>query len=227
MLIAIEGIDGAGKGTQAQRLQTQLQHHGVSTGLIRFPRYGETLLGHAIGEYLNGRFGRLDDVHPLLASLLFAGDRFESQGLLGAACAENDVVILDRYVGSNIAHQGARVPPEERDGLIDFIRRLEFDVYGLPVADLTVLLDLPVETATQLVHRKAPRNYTDRSADLHEADTGYLNAVRDVYLQLAQEEATWHVVQVADGNGIRPVDDIGDDITHIVHSHLPDKMHPS
>src|SRR5436309_12852628 len=103
MLIAIEGIDGSGKGTQARRLIERLAASGRRAALLSFPRYGETLFGRAIGEFLNGRFGTLDQVHPFLASLLYAGDRFESRRLLAELLATHDVVVLDRYVASHLA----------------------------------------------------------------------------------------------------------------------------
>ena len=69
-LIAIEGIDGAGKGTQAAQLVQRLQESGRSATSIQFPRYSETTFGTAIGDFLNGRFGDLDTVHPQLAAVL-------------------------------------------------------------------------------------------------------------------------------------------------------------
>ena len=73
ILIAIEGIDGAGKGTQVQTLVKRLQETGLRCGTLQFPRYSETTFGAAIGDFLNGRFGTLDQVHPQLAAVLYAG----------------------------------------------------------------------------------------------------------------------------------------------------------
>lgn len=215
MLIAIEGIDGSGKGTQARRLREYLQAGGQSTALLSFPRYEATTFGGAIGDYLNGRFGSLEQVHPLLASLLFAGDRFESRSVLLDAIESNDHVVLDRYVASNIAHQGARCGDDERERIVAFIRKLEFDIYDLPEPDVTILLDLPVATAAELVLKKNARSYTDRAADLHEADTAYMEAVRQVYLELADREPRWHRVTVAEER-VRPIDEVAGDIAAIV-----------
>src|SRR5262249_54560321 len=107
MLIDIEGIDGSGKGTQAGRLWERLIASGVSATLVSFPRYDATLFGKAVGEFLNGEFGALDKVHPLIVSLLFAGDRFESKAYLLDKMRSSDVVVLDRYVPSNVAHQAS------------------------------------------------------------------------------------------------------------------------
>src|SRR5690606_25094396 len=179
MLIALEGIDGSGKGTQSQRLLQTLRADGHRVALLSFPRYDETFFGRAIGQFLNGRFGSLDQVHPQLAALLFAGDRFESRDVIVQALAEHDIVLCDRYVASNIAHQAAKLDRPQRSELQAWIAQLEFEVYSLPQPDLTLLLDLPAATAQQLIARKSARSYTDKTADLQEADTGYLQRVRD------------------------------------------------
>jgi dTMP kinase len=129
-LIAIEGIDGSGKGTQAQLLLQRLEEQGRRATLLSFPRYEATFFGRTVGEYLNGAFGSLGQVHPFFASLLFAGDRFESRTVLTDALAANDVVVLDRYVASNVAHQAARLAGEARRQLIEAIERVEFEITG-------------------------------------------------------------------------------------------------
>lgn len=221
MLIAIEGIDGSGKGTQAKRLLQRLAAQGKSAALLSFPRYDDTLFGSLVGEYLNGRYGSLEQVHPLLASLLFAGDRFESRTVLQQALDEHAVVILDRYTASNVAHQGARAEPDEQTALMETIDRIEHGVFGLPRADLTLLLDLPAANAVELIARKSRRSYTEQDADLHEADTAYLDAVRAAYRQLAERDATWQVVSVLDtGGNVRPIEDIGNEIGDLISGRL-------
>jgi dTMP kinase len=216
VLIDIEGIDGAGKGTQAARLRDRLTAAGRSVALISFPRYQETLYGKAVGEYLNGAYGSLDAVHPFLVSLLFAGDRLESKGLLAEALARHDVVLLDRYVPSNVAHQASKREGSEREELIGRILQIEFEINGLPRPDLVLLLDLPVSVAQQLVARKAARSYTDRAADIQEADGAYLQRVRDVYLRLAETEPNWRRVSCCDGEKLRSVEEINDDLWRII-----------
>lgn len=221
MLIAIEGIDGSGKGTQARSLVDRLEVSGRKTALLSFPRYGETLFGRAIGEFLNGRFGTLDQVHPFLASLLYAGDRFESRGVLAEALASNDIVVLDRYVASNLAHQGAKLSGAERRELLDRVKKIEHELYGLPIADLTLLLALPAALAQTLIAKKAKRNYTEKAADLQEADGGYLGRVGDVYRELAASDPRgWHVVECSANGAVRPLDDISDDIWATVNTAL-------
>jgi dTMP kinase len=168
-LVAVEGIDGSGKGTQSARLVEALQAQGLTAALVSFPRYQETRFGHQIGKFLNGAFGELHQVHPTLVSLLFAGDRFESRTHLLDLCATHDVVVCDRYVSSNMAHQGAKVSVSERGELRDWIEFLEYGQHQMPRADQTFWLDVPVSVAQAWIARKNQRSYTDRTADLQEA----------------------------------------------------------
>lgn len=212
LLVAIEGIDGSGKGTQSARLVESVRATGARCELFSFPRYRDTRFGAKIGDFLNGRFGSLDQVSPFLVSLLFAGDRFESRRLLLQAIAENDVVVCDRYVASNIAHQAAKVNGDERQELIDWVRYVEHQLYELPAPDRTVLLDLPVRQATELIAQKARRSYTDRATDLQESDAAYLQKVHDVYVQLSAVESGWVRIDCLEGSGIKPVDRVAEAI---------------
>jgi len=211
-LIALEGIDGSGKGTQAKRLVDQLLSAGYRARLIGFPRYSETFFGQRIGDFLNGRFGELWDLPPFLISLLFAGDRLESKGMLQQALAEHDVVVLDRYVASNVAHQSARCSAEEQREVQDWIEQIEFSIHGLPRPDLNLLFDLPVSMAQELVLRKNARDYTERAADLQEADAEYLGRVRETYLQLARRQPNWSTIDVVAQEELRSVEDVSDDV---------------
>jgi dTMP kinase len=211
-LIAIEGIDGAGKGTQARRLYERLVASGRRVALFSFPRYAETNFGRYIGEYLNGGFGSLDHVHQFFASLLFAGDRFESREKLVAALHDHDVVLCDRYVASNGAHQGARVPEADRDAFLARIETVEFSVFRLPRPDVTILLDLSVEIAKRQISKKAPRVYTEQTEDLHESDGGYLANVRDTYRSIAARSECWRVIDCEERGAVRTVESIADDV---------------
>jgi dTMP kinase len=217
VLIAIEGIDGSGKGTQAKLLHQRLLDAGRSSELISFPRYSQTHFGQTIGRFLNGEFGKLDQVDPHLAATLYAADRFESIGVLSELLESKDVVVADRYVASNVAHQGAKKVGVERTALQDWILKTEHEVFRLPRAKLVVHLDLPAETAQILIARKAKRDYTDQAADLQEADHDYLDSVRQAYLELASREPDWSTISLLHGDRLKSIDEVGEEIWSVVN----------
>ncbi len=222
LLVVIEGIDGSGKGTQSARLCDRLAARGLRTGLLSFPRYDATFFGQRIGDFLNGRFGQLNEVDPFLASLLYAGDRLESKTELMRQLSVCDVLILDRYVPSNIAHQAGKKTGEARRELVGWIEKIEYELFGLPRPDLVVLLDTPTEVSQEFIARKAQRTYTTHAADMQESDTSYLSRVRTAYCELAAERQ-WAIVPVVNEQGIRSMDDITEELEKLVDSALAAK----
>lgn len=224
ILIAIEGIDGAGKGTQVAAVVSQLQSEGLNCGTLQFPRYSETTFGAAIGDFLNGRFGTLDQVHPQLAAVLYAGDRFESRGRLLQLMQDNDVVVLDRFTGSNLAHQAAKLEGEERQELSRWIDHVEHVVFQLPRPELNVLIDISSEWSRQLVSRKAARDYTEQEADLQEADVPYQEKVRRCYLSVAEQRSDWAVVNSIGSDGeLLPVKAVTGQVLELIRPLLAPK----
>jgi len=212
LLLAIEGIDGAGKGTQAARLAETASARGHSVASFSFPLYDGNPFSRAVADYLNGEFGGADEVHPELAALLYAGDRYHARPQLVHALAGHDLVVCDRYVGSNMAHQGGKLSGDARRRLLDWLDEVEFGEFALPRPALVVLLDAPVALARELVARKGARGYTTLEADIHEGDIVHSAATRDVYLELAARDG-WRIVSTADETGSpREVDDVADEV---------------
>jgi dTMP kinase len=212
LLLAIEGIDGAGKGTQAARLAETAAEQGRRVASFSFPLYDGNPFSRAVADYLNGEFGTADEVHPELAALLYAGDRLHARPRIVSALRENDLVVCDRYVASNQAHQGGKLTGEARRRLLAWLEEVEYGEFALPRPQLVILLDAPVALARRLVGRKAARGYTTLEADIHEADAVHSSATREVYLELAERDG-WRVVSTAGDDGAaRDVDDIAAEI---------------
>lgn len=219
MLIVFEGIDGAGKNTQTGLLTQHIACEGHSSAVFSFPRYGLNPFARAIPRYLNGEFGGLDDVAPELAALLYAGDRFSTRDELRDACNENAVVICDRYVPSNLAHQAAKLPEERRDAFIKWILEIEYEIYQLPKPDITLFLDVPIGVSQKLIYERGKRSYTDEQADIHERAVDYMDRCREIFLQLATKHVggSWARVICADDAGnMRPAAEISEDIWRAV-----------
>lgn len=196
-LIAIEGVDGSGKRTQTELLSRALSARGIACLTVSFPHY-DSFFGRMIGRFLNGDFGELG-VDPHFAALLYAGDRLEAKPELEAALAAGKTILADRYVASNLAHQGARVTPEQRGQFLAWLRRLEYETYGLPAESLVVYLRVLPAQAQQLVERKAAREYTSLKHDLLESDLTHLEQAARVYQALAAEP-NWVTIECLDAN---------------------------
>jgi dTMP kinase len=221
--VAIEGIDGSGKGTQAGLLVQAAERRGLSTSLFSFPLYDDNPFSIAVGDYLNGVFGTVDEVHAELAGLLYACDRFHARPVLRKAIAENDLVVCDRYVASNLAHQGAKLGGKDRERLIRWLTAVEFGEFELPRPDLVVLLDLAPTAAQSLVSRKSARSYTAMAADIHEGAREHLASARDVYLDLAARDSDrWRVIPAGDElDRLRTPEEIAAEVWMAVQALVP------
>ncbi len=184
--IVIEGTDGSGKGTQFKKLQETLAKQGYDVVTFDFPRYSEPS-SHFIKEYLNGKYGGIDDVGPYTGSLFFALDRYEAAPEIRKALDEGKIVLANRFSGSNMAHMGTKFKhPEERRGYFIWLDNLEFQMLGIPRPDKSFVLRVPADIAQKLVDQKESREYTDKKRDLHEADLSHLERSVEVYDDLCQ-----------------------------------------
>jgi len=182
MLIVFEGIDGAGKHTQITRLAAALAARSIATEVISFPVY-QTFFGRLIERYLSGEFGPLDQVDPHFSAMLFAGDRLKQKSRMLAALDAGKTLLADRYVASNLAHQGSRVPQGQRGVFLDWLRKLEYVENDLPAEDLVLYLRIdPSEAQERMQIRRAGNG----GGDLHESDVAHLAAAAALYDELAR-----------------------------------------
>jgi dTMP kinase len=195
-LIAIEGIDGSGKRTQLDLLEKVLAARDFSAYSTGFPQY-DSFFGKMAGQFLNGEFGDLESLDPRLTALLYAGDRFEAKPKLLNALEAGKIVLVDRYVGSNLAHQTARVPAAKRDEFIEWVEHLEYDIYDLPREDLILYLRVPPHEAQSLVKKKSARSYTTAKQDLLEASLDHLQDATAIY-DLLSRKPRWVTIECFD-----------------------------
>lgn len=169
-LVVLEGIDQAGKMTQAMAVQARLQQHGLTCAVRHYPDY-DTAIGRLIGTFLTGGL-RLD---ARTRCMLFAANRWEKDAELRALRAAHSLTLVDRYTGSNVVYglsQGLDAA---------WLRGLEA---GLLEPDATVLVDIsPAESR----RRKASER------DDYERDERLLDEARSRYRRLAREQ-DWVVV---------------------------------
>ena len=208
LLVAIEGADGAGKATAAEKLREGLASRGFSALVVSFPRYGETVGGVTLGNFLAGRLPV--PMSPRALAVLYALDRLESLPFLNQAVASHDVLICDRYIASNMVYQASKVPPAEASDMMGWILTLETMTFGVAPPNLSIYLETPLEFAQELMLRKTRRSYTDRQFDEHEADITLQRNVRNNYARIAADGVAgpWRVVSTTTGTGLRDPDEI-------------------
>lgn len=205
-LIVFEGTDGSGKATQARRMLESLTSRGVPCQEIDFPRYGNPFAEPA-NLYLHGALGSAPgDVNAYAASVLFAVDRFASyKEDWGEFYESGGVVIANRYVTSNAVHQASKLSDAERWSFLDWLFDLEYNRLGLPVPDLVLYLDMPVEVSAWMMRRRETE--TGSSADIHEQDEAYLRRCREGAGEIARLLG-WRMIDCAANGQPRPLEEI-------------------
>ena len=206
MLVVLEGLDGAGKSTQVKRLKKYLEDTRPALKYIHFPRYEAPVYGDLISRFLRGDFGGNDTVHPQLVALLFAEDRHGAGPIIKKALEEGKTVLLDRYVYSNIAYQCAKLHNlQERARLRDWIFNTEFGNFELPVPDINLFMDVPIDFVKENLSsdRKDDdgRGYLEGSKDIHEADISFQRDVREIYLQETVRDPRFRRIDCSDAKG--------------------------
>jgi dTMP kinase len=223
-LIAIEGIDGSGKRTQLDLLEKALIARDVSVHSTGFPDY-DSWFGKLVGQFLNGDFGALDTVDPRFAALLYAGDRFEAKQELASAIDQGKLILADRYIASNLAHQTARVPADKRSDFIAWIEHLEYNIYGLPREDRVIYLRVPPKQAQALVTKKSARAYTSAKQDIQESSLRHLEDAGAMY-DFLSSRPNWTTVECFDveRGAMRTPESIAADLVAIVEPLLGAKL---
>ena len=186
-LICLEGGDGAGKSTQIELIKNYLDNHKLSYSHFHFPVYGHNQFSDIIARFLRGEFGAADEVDPLFVANIYAMDRFRFLPELEKALEENDVVLLDRYVFSNVAYQCAKFDnKEDAERMKEWIIEFEFHFLKLPYPDLNIFLNVPKQITQNRLKQKregSDRDYLNGKQDIHEADFKFQEKVRKYYTE--------------------------------------------
>jgi dTMP kinase len=224
IFIVLEGADGSGKGTQFKLLAERLKAVGFDVEVFDFPRYHKTS-SHFVQRYLNGDYGPAKDISPYTASLFYALDRYEAAPAIKKALAQGKIVLANRYVGSNMAHQGSKFnDPVQQRGFFVWEDGLEFQMLGIPRPDFNFFLRVPAEVAYKLIAKKDEREYTKQSHDEHEKDIDHLRravATYDTLCQLFPKD--FFAIECVENNKLLSVAEINDKIWEKLKPLLPNK----
>jgi len=188
-LIVLEGIDSSGKSTQVQLVKKYFDNRKLSFSFFHFPMYNHNEFSDIIARFLRGEFGSIDKVSPYFVANIYAMDRYMFLPQLQMALDTVDVVLLDRYVFSNLAYQGAKYPngSEESDKVKKWIMDFEFEFLKLPYPDLNIFFDVPTAITEERLNsqRGDDKEYLQgRQKDIHEEDMVFQERVRQNYLEV-------------------------------------------
>lgn len=187
-LIVLEGLDGSGKSTQVKLIKNYFKDNSIKYEYIHFPIYGNNEASDVIAAFLRGEYGDVDEVNPIFVANIYAMDRYLYLPTLQKQMYENDVILMDRYVFSNMAYQGAKYNNETQSQIIrDWINEYEFGFLELPYPDLNIFFDVPLPAIEQRLKEKREgddREYLKGKEDIHEKDMNFQSKVRDNYLAL-------------------------------------------
>jgi len=206
MFITVEGSEGAGKSTNLEFIQEQLQSAGKELVMTREP--GGTELGEAIRELLLGHKhdGMSDDCELLL---MFAARAEHLNRVIKPALEQGNWVVCDRFTDATYAYQGGgRGIPMQR------IEVLENWVQGELRPDLTLFLDIPVDVGLKRAgDRSAPDRFERQQIDFFER-------VRACYLERARSDvARYRIIDAG-----QSLEDVQRDIARILAEILDQKV---
>jgi len=218
--IVIEGTDCSGKETQSKLLVQKLTNLGYKAIRLTFPNY-DSPTGKIVGGPYLGKKEICDcwfpegavNLDPKVACLYYAADRKYNEGEIQKYLDDDYFVICDRYVSSNMAHQGSKIKSdEERFHMYEWIDKLEFWLLGLPKPDKTIFLHVPYTYAAKLKKNRV-------SLDEHEMCEEHLKNSEIAYVELS-ELYNWKYINCIDNNSIRSVENINEEILECIKEYL-------
>ena len=214
-IIVIEGTDCSGKATQTEKLVERLKKEGKKCISVSFPCY-DTPTGRIVGGAYLGKpeicesfFDDPVKLDPKVACLYYAADRKYNIGKVLDYIKDGYYVILDRYVTSNLAHQGCKIDDkDERFYMYQWIDKLEYWLLELPKPDITIFLHVPYDFSKEL---EKNRKYLDE----HEKSSEHLKKAERAYVELAGLY-NWDTIECIKDNKLRSIDEISQEIYDIV-----------
>lgn len=215
-IIVIEGTDCSGKETQSKLLEEKLNSLGKKCIRFSFPMY-DTPTGKIVGGAYLGKPEIGDsyfeegavNVDPHVVSLYYAADRKYNLEKINKYLEDDYYVILDRYVTSNLAHQGSKIKDkDERFEMYQWLDKLEYWLLRLPKPDKTIFLHVPYEYSLELRKNR-------KLIDEHEKSSEHLKNAEEAYIELS-ELYNWYRIECIKDNKLRTIEDINEEILKLI-----------
>lgn len=209
-LYVIEGLDGSGKGTQAELLFGKLKKKGIEVRKVSFPNYASDSSA-PVRMYLRGDFGTdPSSVNAYAASSFYAVDRYAGyKADWGPFYEEGGIIIADRYTTSNAVHQCSKLPEEEWDAFLQWLFHYEYELLGIPAPEAVIYLEVDPEISQKLM---AGRYEGDEARkDIHERNVQYLQRSAKAAAYCCQKLG-WKKISCAREGKMRTIEDISAEI---------------
>jgi len=198
--IVIDGADGSGKATQTELLAQGLRRAGFNVETVDFPQYNTKSAG-LVEEYLSGKYGSSLKVGPYRASIFYAVDRYDASLNIKRWLEQGKIVIANRYVTANLAHQGGKIVNLlERKHFFDWLIKLEYEIFEIPKPDLNIILHTPAEISRALISERQSR--LGQPLDIHENDMRHLKQAENIYLEIARTFPDAVLIECAKGGQV-------------------------
>ena len=144
-----------------------------------------------VRNYLNGKYGSLDEVPPEIATLFYAIDRYQFKDDHFRYLKEYDYILANRYIQSNIGFQGAKFSdPKERDEFIDWM--IPVEKRNLQ-PDSVIFLDVNTDQSKKNLENRNNLEGPKNEKDIHESNLDYMEKVRQTYLEYGRKH-DWKIL---------------------------------
>ena len=211
-IVVIEGTDGCGKETQSRLLVERLGKQNIKAFRQSFPNYGSAG-AKPVETLLSGNLGtNVDALDEYQTSVLFAVDRlFTYKTVLKEHLDKGEVLVLDRYVESNLLYQATRILDLNKfEEYVNWLINFEYSTLKLPKPDLVIYLNMPPNISKQLIQSRGKKN--DLKTDIYENDDIYMQNVYERGLKIAQK-FDFTIIDCVDKNGkLKTIQDINNEI---------------
>jgi len=206
LLLSVEGLDGAGKGTHVKNLVSYLEKKGYNVVKIGFPNYSDPI-GKVISSYLKGEYGDIQSVPHELVCIAYAADRAKYRDEINQHLKDGSIVIADRYTYSNL-FTAAKMPKEKRKSFIQWIEQIEFDEMHVVKPDHNFYLYVDPSVSIQRIEERGKREYQEGKEDIHENNKQLLIDTAETYLDFANSREDWTIINQMKNGKQMSIDDV-------------------
>lgn len=220
-LIVIEGTDSSGKETQTRKLYERLEKEITNVRKLSFPNYKSPAC-EPVKMYLAGAFGdNALDINPYPVSTMFAIDRYASYKMdWEKFYQDGGIIVTDRYTTSNMVHQASKIESiDKKNEYLDWLEELEYSKMGIPRPDLIIFLNMPTETAAELMAQRKNKITGEDIKDIHEKDISYLKKSYENACNIAKKY-NWLEIKCVENGRLKTIDEIGEEIFSVVEKIL-------